>query len=144
MEIAVNEKVNSWQNRGQSSSFDCDSSAMDGILGLNSLASSDLRLDCPQLPLGPKNPIRESRVCTPLEFIAADRKPDDSWCLESDSMTRKQARLLRLLDRQQSWYDAQQQAALAAEQLLSLCEHHQQQCLPSNQQTHQAQPVNLM
>jgi hypothetical protein len=40
-------------------------------------------------------------------------------------------RLVRLLDRQQAWYDSAQQAANAAEQLLFLCEHHQQPWLQS-------------
>ncbi|MCY2978433.1 MAG: hypothetical protein NTU79_07185 [Planctomycetota bacterium] len=40
-------------------------------------------------------------------------------------------RLVRLLDRQQAWYDSAQQAANAAEQLLLLCEHHQQPWLQS-------------
>ena len=44
--------------------------------------------------------------------------------------------------KQQAWYDAEQRVALAAEQLLSLCEHHQQQWLLPNQQIQTASPTN--
>ena len=44
--------------------------------------------------------------------------------------------------KQQAWYDAEQRVALAAEQLLSLCEHHQQQWLHPIQQIQRASPTN--
>ena len=142
MEVTVHEKGTLCQIRSQRSSFDCDSSTIDGILGLTSVGQAKLRLDSPHLPLRPRSSIQYAQVYAPLDVVPAMRNNGESSGLETDSM-QAQTRLLRLLDQQQSWYDAQQQAALAAEQLLSLCEHHQQQCLHLNLQTQQALPQSI-
>ena len=109
-----------------SSSFDCDSSTIDVILGLSTNGCSKLRLDMPESRL-PDPHLMESCRRPPCHTVDADFKRE---------------RLLRLLDRQQAWYDAAHQAALAAERLLSLCEHHQQQWLQPIQQSPRPHPFN--
>lgn len=108
----------------QSSSFDCDPSAMDLILGLRGNGCAKRRLDIPESRL-------TELASTKLASTESQWGPP---CHTGDADS-KQERLLRLLGRQQAWYDAAQQAALAAEQLLLLCEHHQQQWLQPNQQS---------
>ena len=110
------------------SSFDCDPITMDWLLGVGSRSDIKLRIDMPETPA--KQESSETKV--------------SQW-----EPPRHTEQLLRLLDRQQAWYDAQQQAARAAEQLLSLCEHHQQQWLqpipqtqPATPQTQPATPTN--
>ncbi len=119
------------ERSSQQSSFDCDSSAMDSILGLPTNGGIKLRLD-----------MAESRFVE-SRFVESrfeeSRFVESRWgppChteskvlrLEADAEFKRE-RLLRLLAQQQAWYDAAHQAALAAQQLLSLCEHHQQQWL---------------
>ena len=90
---------------------------MDSILGLKTLGERNLRFDRAE-------PWR-------IQDLPAPLKPNCSHTvLELDAMLRRE-RLVRLLDRQQAWYDSAQQAANAAEQLLLLCEHHQQPWLQS-------------
>ncbi len=113
--------TNARNRSNRPSSFDCDSSDMDCILGLPTDGSIKLRLDK-----------AESRIVE-SQIVEAQCRPPchaESIVLSLDAEADfKQERLLRLLAQQQAWYDAAQQAALAAEQLLSLCEHHQQQWL---------------
>ncbi len=111
----------------RSSSFDCDPSAIDALLGVVSKSGIKLRIDMPEAAA--KQESRETK--------------DSRWGPPCYTESRwgppcHTDRLLRLLDRQQAWYDAQQQAARAAEQLLSLCEHHQQQWLQANPQNQPA------
>ena len=114
-----------------SSSFDCDPSAMDSLLGVGSKNGIKLRIDMPEAPARQESrDTKESRLGQPSHTESRLGQP----CYTDQ--------LLRLLDRQQAWYDAQQQAARAAEQLLSLCEHHQQQWLQPNPQTQPASPVS--
>ncbi len=139
MEVSVR-KLSASDHRSSSNSFDCDSAALDAILGLNPNGQCQLRVDraesAPKSHLG-KQP---AQVYAPLEVVPVASSP--SVCesspvgleLLSDAEFKRE-RLARLLDRQQAWYDAHQQAARAAEQLLSLCEHHQQQWLLPNQPT---------
>ena len=145
--------------------FECDALTMDALLGYNSVGEQRLRLDPAQHSSSPRLEARQNKsnhsnqydfsqydssspaeskraaeVYAPLEVV-----PANSAKFRIDSATKlvglhcdeelKRDRLLRLLAQQQSWYDAQQKAALAAEQLLALCEHHQQQWLQPNQQT---------
>ncbi len=127
MEVATTEYV-----KFRSSSFECDSTAMDSILGLRPNGKSLLRVDNAELPRPSHLRERVSQVYAPIEVVLS---------LELDAEFKRE-RLLRLLDRQQAWYDAEQRVALAAEQLLSLCEHHQQQWLLPNQQIQTASPIN--
>ena len=127
MEVATTEYV-----KIRSSSFECDSSDMDSILGLRPNCKSLLRVDNAELPRSSHLRERVSQVYAPIELVMS---------LEQD-LEFKRERLLRLLDRQQAWYDAEQRVALAAEQLLSLCEHHQQQWLHPIQQIQRASPTN--
>ena len=117
MERATRRKSSNDEKPNRSSSFDCDSASMDSILGLKTLGDRNLRFDRAE-------PWR-------IQDLPAPLKPNCSHTvLELDAMLRRE-RLVRLLDRQQAWYDSAQQAANAAEQLLLLCEHHQQPWLQS-------------
>ena len=139
MEVSVR-KPFAAENRSSNNSFDCDSSALDAILGLPPIGKAQLRVDKaesrPQSHLG-KQP---AQIHAPLSVVPAASSSNARGSspvgleLHADAEFKRE-RLVRLLDRQQAWYDAQQQAARAAEQLLSLCEHHQQQWLLSNQPT---------
>ena len=141
MEVASTVKNSLKTNRIQSS-FECDPAALDFVLGLCVLGTAQLRADAAECLSPPKG--RVPQVYAPIETVPKTRTGRDrsesvddvQWELGSDL---KRERLFRLLDRQQAWYDAGQQAAAAAEQLLSLCEHHQQQWLPSPQN----QPAQL-
>ena len=120
------------------SSFECDSVAIDSVLGLCVHGNAQLRADSAETLKPSQLASRASPVYAPMEVVPKSnsrrvgtvRDNDLQWELGSDL---KRERLFRLLDRQQAWYDAEHQAAAAAEQLLSLCEHHQQQWLPSPQ-----------
>lgn len=135
MEVTNSQKQASKTHRTQSS-FECDSAAIDKVLGLCVLGNAQLRADSAEGLRGPQWLSRDYQVHTPLEVVLKSNPRRDvlaqaselEWELGSDL---KRERLFRLLDRQQACYDAEQQAAAAAEQLLSLCEHHQQQWLPS-------------
>ena len=135
MEVTSSQKNTSKTNRSRSS-FECDSAAIDQVLGLCVLGNALLRADSAEGLVGPQFTSRASQVYSPIEVVPKPNINRDiraqaselEWELGSDL---KRERLFRLLDRQQEWYDAEQQAAAAAEQLLSLCEHHQQQWLPS-------------
>ena len=153
MEVVATEQIDSKAHRIRINSFDCDSSAMDSILGLRSNCNSLLRVDKAELPRPSHLNKRDTQVYAPIEVVLTDNAPRDS-CLKPNVLSLeldpefKRQRLLRLLDQQQAWYDAGQQAVSAAEQFLSLCEHHQEQWLQSNQQTqtaslayHVGQPV---
>ncbi len=110
----------------QQSSFDCEPSAIDSILGLPKNGSAKLRLDKAESRFVEK-PFMESRFMESRWRPRCHIEPKVlSLVADADF---KRERLLRLLAQQQAWYDAAQQAALAAEQFLSLCEHHQQQWL---------------
>ena len=137
MEVSV-QKLNTNGNQSSSNSFECDSATLDAILGLNPSGEFQLRVDraenAPRSHLGRRN----AQVYAPLEVVPIASSTSfgisKPFGLELLSDTEfKRQRLARLLDRQQSWYDCQQQAARAAEQLLTLCEHHQQQWLLPNQ-----------
>ena len=161
----------------RSSSFDCDPSAIDALLGVVSKsgikANSRLKTTSVMQPLSGLSgrlSQRESDFTLPPGGSSEARGGYDPFCrspklridmpeapAKQESRDTKDSRwgppcytdsrwgppcyteqLLRLLDRQQAWYDAQQQAARAAEQLLSLCEHHQQQWLQANPQNQPA------
>ena len=104
---------------------------MDSILGLRPNGNSLLRVDNAELPRPSHLHQRDTQVYAPIEVVLS---------LELDPEFKRE-RLLRLLDQQQAWYDAEQRIALAAEQLLSLCEHHQQQWLHPIQQIQRASPT---
>ena len=135
MEVASTANASLKTNRIQSS-FDCDSAAIDSVLGLCVLGDAKLRADTAECLKPPRS--RALQVYAPIEIVPKPRTGCDpnapaqdlQWEMGSDL---KRERLFRLLDRQQAWYDAEQQAAAAAEQLLALCEYHQQQWLPSPQ-----------
>ena len=143
MEVVTTEQANFKSSRIRNNSFECDSSAMDSILGLRPNGSSLLRIDKAELPHPPHLHERVTRVYAPIEVVLTDSSSRDS-CLERNVLSLeldadfKRQRLLRLLDQQQAWYDTGQRAASAAEEFLSLCEHHQQQWLQTNQQTRTA------
>jgi hypothetical protein len=126
----------------RSSSFDCDPCSIDVILGRSVVGDRNLRMDSGS-STGPRKPtLRPSdsqheviRYATsgleePQTRIV--RKPAPVFEITQGL---RQERLSRLLDQQQAWYDAQQKAALAAEQLLQLCEHHQQPWLHTPNRT---------
>ena len=140
MEVAATERIDSKTSPIRNNSFECDSSDIDSILGICSIGNSSLRVDNTEL-LRPSHLVkRDAQVHAPLEIAIADNSQRDCrlkpnvLSLELDAELKRQ-RLLRLLDHQQAWYDAEKQAVSAAEQFLSLCEHHQEQWLQSNQQT---------
>ena len=142
MEITATEHVSI-----RSSSFECDSCAMDSILGLCPLGNSMLRVDNAESPRRSHLHQRDTQVYAPIEVVLTHNAQRDGCSnprvlsLEQDPEFKRE-RLIRLLDQQQAWYDAEQRVALAAEQLLSLCEHHQQQWLHPIQQMQRASPTN--
>jgi hypothetical protein len=126
----------------RSSSFDCDPCSIDVILGRSVIGDRNLRMDSGSSAGLRKPTLRPSdsqhdviRYATsgleePQTRIV--RKPAPVFEITQGL---RQERLSRLLDQQQAWYDAQQKAALAAEQLLQLCEHHQQPWLHTPNRT---------
>lgn len=146
MEVVATEEADCRTSRLQKNSFECDSSAMDSILGIRTNGNSLLRVDSAELPRPPHLYKQDTQVYAPIEVVSADNSPRDRCSkpsvlsLDLDPELKRQ-RLLRLLDQQQAWYDAGQQAVLAAEQFLSLCEHHQQQWLQSNPKTQTTSPT---
>jgi len=137
MEVSV-KKPSITANCSSSNSFDCDSAALDAILGLNPNGKLQLRIDGPQSAPQQHLAKEPAQVYAPLEVVAADPPQrvqysipvGHEWVADAEF---KRERLVRLLDLQQAWYDAHQHAARAAEELLSLREHHQQQWLSTNQ-----------
>ena len=117
MEIATRQESHINAIRNRSSSFDCDSASIDSILGLKTLGDRKVRIDRAEPRLSEDLSVPRKPKCAPGVF-------------ELDTM-HQQERLLRLLDRQQAWYDSAQHAANVAEQHLLLCEHHQQLWLQS-------------
>ncbi len=113
------------------SSFECDAAAMEAILGLTTIGDKHIRLDASQPSAAPKTAL----FATAREHRHPLAQPPIVLPSSESQAEIQRERLMRLLEQQQSWYDAHQQAASAAEQLLSLCEHHQQQWLHPNQQT---------
>ena len=117
----------------RSSFFDCDPCSIDVILGRRVAGDRNLRMDSGCSTRRTKPTLRPSDsqhvdiryAISGLEEprIRIVRKPAPVFEIMQGL---RQERLSRLLDQQQAWYDAQQKAALAAEQLLQLCEHHQQ------------------
>ena len=94
MERATRRKSSNDEKPNRSSSFDCDSASMDSILGLKTLGERNLRFDRAE-------PWR-------IQDLPAPLKPNCSHTvLELDAMLRRE-RLVRLLDRQQAWYDSAQ------------------------------------
>lgn len=144
MEVSVRKPLVT-SNRSSSNSFDCDSAALDAVLGLNPNGQRQLRVDkaepAPKSHLGrqPAQVYRPFDVVPAASFSSVGDSNPIGLDLLADAEFKRE-RLVRLLDRQQSWYDAHQQAAQAAEQLLSLCEHHQQQWLLPNQPTLTSRP----
>jgi hypothetical protein len=118
------------------STFDCDPSAIDSILGRRTIGASELRIDA-------GHSVNVTTASTPNSIaysIQGNQEPLTLIVRRSPPVSEisqglDQERLGRLLCQQQAWYDAQTQAALAAEQLLQLCEHQQQPWL------HQANPT---
>lgn len=142
MEVAAAKQVGH-----RSSSFECDSSAMDSILGLRPNGKPLVRIDNAELLRSTHLRKQGSQVYAPIEVVLRDNSQSDGCSnprvlrLEQDPEFKRE-RLLRLLDLQQAWYDAEQRVASAAEQLLSLCEHHQQQWLLPNQQIQTSSSTN--
>ena len=124
--------------RAQSSSFECEPAIIDSILGLKSLGHRNIRIDYNVFSEGLTPPQRNrpkvsfarrpTRRCTETFGHKTRPRPElsDQRNVPEIDASLQRERLLRLLDRQQAWYDAAQQAAQAAEQLLLLCEQHQQ------------------
>lgn len=104
----------------RSSSFDCDPCSIDVILGRRVVGDLNLRIDSGN---SQHVDIRYATSGLQEPQTRIVRKPTPVFEITQGL---RQERLSRLLDQQQAWYDAQQKAALAAEQLLQLCEHHQQ------------------
>ena len=159
MEVTVQAKASIAGARDYSSSFECDGSAMDSILGLDtnlgthSQGGRNLRMDSPESSSVPiPNLCRSSsQVYAPIEIVLQGpaRSNGPARCNGPDAASvptyeidadLSRERLIRLLDRQEAWYDAEIQAASAADRLLSLCEHHQQQWLLTNQHLHSIPP----
>jgi len=134
MEVTeLNTPRNDTKNVSRSSAFECDALTIDRILGRCVLGDRNLRIDAG----GSKSPYAEQPPCS--NFPKVEIRYATSGLQEPRTqIVRKkppvfeitkglqQERLRRLLDQQQAWYDAAQNAALAADQLLQLCEHHQQ------------------
>lgn len=142
--MAAHTEKNDLRALRKPSVFECDPATLDVILGRGKLGERNLRFDAAHLEPTSK----QSAACTqpsgPEATSAVDAKAGDIRYATSglqEPLTRvvrkkpptfeidrglQQERLKRLLDQQQAWYDEAQMAASAAEQLLQLCEHHQQ------------------
>lgn len=143
MEIATTKTIPAeYGTDSRSSSFDCDPCSIDVILGRSFVGDRNLRMDSGS----------SARLTKPILRPSDSQQVDIRYAISDleepqTRIVRKQApvfeitqgllqeRLSRLLDQQQAWYDAQQKAALAAEQLLQLCEHHQQPWLHTPNRT---------
>jgi hypothetical protein len=135
MEIATTKTIPGEHGTdSRSSSFDCDPCSIDVILGRRVVGDRNLRID---------SGVSDWPLTKPILRPSDSQQVDIRYAISGleEPQTRivrkplpvfeitqglRQERLSRLLDQQQAWYDAQQKAALAAEQLLQLCEHHQQ------------------
>ncbi|MCU0710531.1 MAG: hypothetical protein MUC43_00630 [Pirellula sp.] len=87
-----------------------------------------MRIDLPATPISQVQPKSVYGVCQPIKSMPS--------CTESQppglSEVEKQSRLVRLLEKQQEWYDAREQARVRAEYYLDIIDQHQKQWL--NQQ----------
>jgi hypothetical protein len=63
--------------------------------------------------------------CAPLRVV----RKQPSTVGDSESLIDRQERLIRLMERQQAWYDARVVAANEAAHLLQIIDHHQSQWL---------------
>jgi hypothetical protein len=71
-------------------------------------------------------------ICQPIRSVPA--WPSNPTAIPADG--EKRERLVRLLEKQQEWYDARESARLRAQRYLDIIDQHQQQWLnhqPSNQ-----------
>lgn len=143
MEIATTKTIPGEHGTvSQSSSFDCDPCSIDVILGRSVVGDRNLRMDSgssaaltkPTLRLSDSQRVDIRYATSGLEEPQTRIVRTPAPVFEITQGLR-QERLSRLLDQQQAWYDAQQKAALAAEQLLQLCEHHQQPWLHTPNRT---------
>ena len=139
MEVSFKKSVDT-RNRSQCNSFDCDPATLDAVLGLKPCVKTKTRIDQSEKTLHSHLERRPAQVYAPLDVVPAvssqcERRSTSTGTELAIDTEFKRERLVRLLDRQQACYDAQQQAARAAENLLSLCEHHQQQWLIPNRPT---------
>jgi hypothetical protein len=118
----------------RSSSFDCDPCSIDDILGRRVVGDRNLRMDygVSDWPLTKPTRRPSSSQHVDIRYATSGMQEPQTRIVRKPlpvfeiTQGLRQERLSRLLDQQQAWYDAQQKAALAAEQLLQLCEHHQQ------------------
>ena len=72
-------------------------------------------------------------VCQPIETVGSAKRNNPQVIDSSD----KQQRLVRLLEKQQEWYDARQVALSRAENYLALIDQHQQLWLNNQLSTKQ-------
>ncbi len=132
MEVTTRTTRSIGNSRTRHNSFECDSEAMDAILGIRSLGERHLRID--QRETGAPQS-RQSRplVYAPIELVLQARPafpvPAEQPVPTNQPNAKEQRD--RLLVLESAWYDASEKAASAAEELLSLYEHHQQQWLSS-------------
>jgi hypothetical protein len=117
MEVTCGQNSEPVYSRPVRSSFDCEFTTIDSILGLRSIGNQRLRIDVPRTTRAAETNAIDSNVCA-------------RGITEIDVAIRHE-RLIRLLHQQQAWYDAAQQAAESADYLLKLCEHHQQPWIQS-------------
>lgn len=73
-------------------------------------------------------------VCQPIKPVFVPLEKDRPFEKDSPSLdqTERELRLIRLLEKQQEWYDAREQARVRAESYLDIIDQHQKQWL--NQQ----------
>ncbi|MEQ1827698.1 MAG: hypothetical protein ABL921_17190 [Pirellula sp.] len=93
------------------SSFDCEPSAIDSILGLRTIGDKNIRFDSPDSPNGKTKPGLGPVEPQPVVDVLLELRRE---------------RLLRLMAQQQALYEAEEKSAMDAEEMLQLCEHQQQ------------------
>lgn len=135
MEITATKTILGDHGRdARASSFDCDPCSIDVILGRRIVGDLNLRIDSGSsiMPLTKPTLRPSSSQHVDIRYATSGLQEPQTRIVRKPlpvfeiTQGLRQERLSRLLDQQQAWYDAQQKAALAAEQLLQLCEHHQQ------------------
>lgn len=87
-----------------------------------------MRLDQPYVSETAKVQKSIYGICQPIKPVFVPDEKDSP----SLNQTEKELRLIRLLEKQQEWYDAREQARVRAESYLDIIDQHQKQWL--NQQ----------
>lgn len=106
------------------SSFDLEPTEFRQWL-VESTSERRMRIDQPATPISPVQPKSVYGVCQPIKSVYSCTGSQPPGLNEME----KQSRLVRLLEKQQEWYDAREQARVRAEYYLDIIDQHQKQWL---------------